>query len=727
LVLWKVFLQAMNSRWIWGRNAPLYQPAAQVAAAPARPATSEVFLSGMGQLDIAVAASDEMTVRVNADALQLLQDIHEVASRTSIQGPTHCRPNEFEHAATKDPALAFRLEQCLAQANGPSQPADRSLSVKFVLASLRAQLAADLGPSRSGSFSGWIAWADISQALEGAPALLLSEDALYRARKRRAPLLASPSKKRGELNRLARLFAERQRRALDFVGCTGALRRTAAGSLEAFRALLKATAPGYDSRPQDVSPPPRPSAAPRGVPRGGGPSGPTRDSTPRFARSPATVSPSPPPSPAQALTQALPAAGEAGSESESCPLAKGLARVEVSAWSSTLTHGSSSGRGALEAMVARAKALEAEEAARAMEESEARAAREEKLEAAKAELAARTSKVEALLSEGEGELELAQGLLEGIALEGIALERAREAVEAAAAAADEAEMLKAASEAWAMAEFESLAYLEVDLGLLLRVDAEQLRDTREKIDQTFAKLAEAEAEAAAAQGAGGAEEEAMYARLVSPLASEEEAGRVRAAWRHGDGDENVVVCLPAGIGGSSVDILGKHMGRMRGGWLFDESVNAYMWMLQQRDKELCLADSSRGPTHFFNSFFFEKMFESGEYKYASVRRWAKKVQGGNVFKLERLAVPVNIGNSHWCLIVAFIREKRIQYFDSMGGSGLKYCNGLKQYLADEVREPRWTRTLDKAPPKQPSTPRVPPRSSRLFLFFSLEKGEEVFG
>ena len=114
-----------------------------------------------------------------------------------------------------------------------------------------------------------------------------------------------------------------------------------------------------------------------------------------------------------------------------------------------------------------------------------------------------------------------------------------------------------------MAEFEGLAYLEVDLGLLSRVEAEQLRDTREKIDQTFAKLAEAEAEAeaAAAEGAGGAEEEAMYARLVSPLASEEEAGRVRAAWRHGDGDENVVVCLPAGIGGSSVDILGKHMGR----------------------------------------------------------------------------------------------------------------------------------------------------------------------
>ena len=82
---------------------------------------------------------------------------------------------------------------------------------------------------------------------------------------------------------------------------------------------------------------------------------------------------------------------------------------------------------------------------------------------------------------------------------------------------------------------------------------------------------------------------------------------VDAAWSHGDGHANVVVCsLPAGAGGSSVHILGKHFGRMRCKWLFDESVNAYMWMLQERDTRRCARTGAR-PSHFMGSFFFEKV------------------------------------------------------------------------------------------------------------------------
>ena len=53
--------------------------------------------------------------------------------------------------------------------------------------------------------------------------------------------------------------------------------------------------------------------------------------------------------------------------------------------------------------------------------------------------------------------------------------------------------------------------------------------------------------------------------------------------------------------------------RMRCAWLYDETINAYMWLLQERDKALCLADPSRKPTYFFSSFFFEKMFEGRMY------------------------------------------------------------------------------------------------------------------
>lgn len=39
---------------------------------------------------------------------------------------------------------------------------------------------------------------------------------------------------------------------------------------------------------------------------------------------------------------------------------------------------------------------------------------------------------------------------------------------------------------------------------------------------------------------------------------------------------------------------------------------------------------------------------------------------------------------HWCLAVIFIKDKRIQYYDSMNGSGEIYLENLKQYLIDEM-------------------------------------------
>jgi hypothetical protein len=59
-----------------------------------------------------------------------------------------------------------------------------------------------------------------------------------------------------------------------------------------------------------------------------------------------------------------------------------------------------------------------------------------------------------------------------------------------------------------------------------------------------------------------------------------------------------------------------------------------------------------------------------------VKRWSKKVKsaGGCVFKLDKLIVPVNVSNSHWCLAVAHVRERRLQYYDSMvlQGEAKKY-------------------------------------------------------
>ena len=57
-----------------------------------------------------------------------------------------------------------------------------------------------------------------------------------------------------------------------------------------------------------------------------------------------------------------------------------------------------------------------------------------------------------------------------------------------------------------------------------------------------------------------------------------------------------------------------------------------------------------------------------------------------MFKLGKMVVPVNVGGAHWCLAVAHVKEGKVQYYDSMGGGGQRYLNGLKQFFADEAKK-----------------------------------------
>jgi hypothetical protein len=59
-----------------------------------------------------------------------------------------------------------------------------------------------------------------------------------------------------------------------------------------------------------------------------------------------------------------------------------------------------------------------------------------------------------------------------------------------------------------------------------------------------------------------------------------------------------------GVKGSTVHILDMHIRRMQSGWLFDENINADMWLLQQQEDALCAVDRTRRPSLFLNSYFF---------------------------------------------------------------------------------------------------------------------------
>ena len=132
-------------------------------------------------------------------------------------------------------------------------------------------------------------------------------------------------------------------------------------------------------------------------------------------------------------------------------------------------------------------------------------------------------------------------------------------------------------------------------------------------------------------------------------------------------------------------ITRQSMQRLRNGaWLNDEVIHFYFTALSHRNKKL--SDVSK-KSHFFKSFFITKLLEeTGGYNYKNVKRWSKRVEGKNIFALDKLFFPINIHNNHWALGCIFMTKKCIRFCDSMGGDGMKYLKALLRYLKDEWRD-----------------------------------------
>lgn len=88
---------------------------------------------------------------------------------------------------------------------------------------------------------------------------------------------------------------------------------------------------------------------------------------------------------------------------------------------------------------------------------------------------------------------------------------------------------------------------------------------RDAVEPAGAGLALGAAAQVGAPGGGGSfahpRGDVLCAEMATPLFSEEEEAEVGSAWGHSETDESILVTLPAGAGGSSIDILGKHFFR----------------------------------------------------------------------------------------------------------------------------------------------------------------------
>ncbi|WRT63527.1 uncharacterized protein IL334_000432 [Kwoniella shivajii] len=135
-------------------------------------------------------------------------------------------------------------------------------------------------------------------------------------------------------------------------------------------------------------------------------------------------------------------------------------------------------------------------------------------------------------------------------------------------------------------------------------------------------------------------------------------------------------------------------------WLDDEVMNFYGGMMIERAK----TDGGK-KIHFFNSFFYQRISDSG---HSAVKRWTRKL---DIFDFDVVLFPINIGNMHWTACAINLEKKRIEYYDSMGDSGNQRANVFKRvraYLTDEHMERKkksfnfdgWTNEFNDHTPQQ---------------------------
>ncbi|EFJ49990.1 hypothetical protein VOLCADRAFT_58901 [Volvox carteri f. nagariensis] len=132
-----------------------------------------------------------------------------------------------------------------------------------------------------------------------------------------------------------------------------------------------------------------------------------------------------------------------------------------------------------------------------------------------------------------------------------------------------------------------------------------------------------------------------------------------------------------------------------GVWLNDEVINMYMLLLQARDTRLRRAAAAGGNAaggsasspytpprcHFFNSFFYNKLFQ-GAYNYANVRRWTTPKQLSNKLQLDRIIMPIHKG-VHWTCAEVDLRARVVRYYDSLKGEDHALVRHLLSWVSDE--------------------------------------------
>ncbi|KAF3322793.1 putative ubiquitin-like-specific protease 1B isoform X2 [Carex littledalei] len=175
------------------------------------------------------------------------------------------------------------------------------------------------------------------------------------------------------------------------------------------------------------------------------------------------------------------------------------------------------------------------------------------------------------------------------------------------------------------------------------------------------------------------EEEENLCDLFCPLTGEDEEEVDNALF--GRDSHTILVTHES----SNIEITKEIIRCLRpGGWLNDEVINLYLELLKERER--------RQPDrflkcHFFNTFFYKKLIGGNDgYDYKAVRRWTtQKKLGYSLINCDKIFVPIHKG-THWCLAVINVKQKSLQYLDSLGGMDCFVLGVLTRYIVDEAKD-----------------------------------------
>jgi hypothetical protein len=184
--------------------------------------------------------------------------------------------------------------------------------------------------------------------------------------------------------------------------------------------------------------------------------------------------------------------------------------------------------------------------------------------------------------------------------------------------------------------------------------------------------------------------------LVAPLSSEEQDLLNTAAKKTNHGKDSTMWVVDQKLYARDFGTLLPH--QFNGdpkAWLNDNIVNEYLTILTSASKQKAGFEHKRGggapPVHAFSSFWYSTL----KSRPTGVERWAARFQlaGRQYLDADLILYPICDGG-HWRLLAVKPKERVIEYLDSLGWSGDRYIDSLKEYLTKELGsawiEDEWT-------------------------------------